>query len=88
MPWSAEAEAAEATRCARYSLGDIENVVHESGVGWELLVEVSMRRVRLLTYSDPHRTLSLGRSHCIILVMRFGRHVLLKPSREWACMPA
>ena len=46
MPWTAEAEAAEASRCARYSLGDIEHVVHETGIAWEWLVEVSMRRVR------------------------------------------
>ena len=46
VPWSGAAEAAEASRCTRYSLGDVEHVVHESGVAWELLVEVSMRRVR------------------------------------------
>ena len=47
VPWTAEAEAAEASRCARFSLGDIEHVVHETGISWEWLVEVSMRRVRL-----------------------------------------
>ena len=31
--------------CARYSLGDIDNVVHESGLSWDELVQISMRRV-------------------------------------------
>ncbi|CAL5226801.1 g9662 [Coccomyxa viridis] len=58
VPWTAEAEAAEASRCARFSLGDIEHVVHETGISWEWLVEVSMRRI--WKYQPWLRTMLLG----------------------------
>lgn len=45
VPWTLEAEAGEPSMCARYSLGDIDNVVHESGLSWDELVQISMRRV-------------------------------------------
>lgn len=45
-PWSAEKEAAEGKVCSKYFLGNIDSVVHESGLGWSELMEISIKRVR------------------------------------------
>lgn len=45
VPWSAAKEAAEEELCSKYFLGNIDTVVHESGMGWSELMEVSIKRV-------------------------------------------
>ncbi|KAK9918027.1 hypothetical protein WJX75_000668 [Coccomyxa subellipsoidea] len=44
-PWSAEKEAAEGKVCSKYFLGNIDSVVHESGLGWSELMEISIKRI-------------------------------------------
>ena len=52
VPWTAAAEAAEASPCATYSLGEIDNMVAGNGLAWSNLVQASMRRVRPLAVAQ------------------------------------
>ncbi|CAL8464116.1 g3651 [Coccomyxa elongata] len=45
VPWSAQKEAAGGEVCAKYFLGTIDDVVHETGLGWTELMEISIKRI-------------------------------------------
>ena len=56
MPWSAQKEAAGGEVCAKYFLGTIDDVVHETGLGWTELMEISIKRVWSETYTGSLAT--------------------------------
>ena len=47
-PYTVQKEKAGGEVCARYSLGEVDSVVHDTGLAWEELMLVSIRRVRRL----------------------------------------
>ena len=57
-PWTPVAEKAGKEVCARYSLGQIDQVLNQVGMGWEELMTVGVRRV--IMRSSSHHIPSAG----------------------------